>query len=536
MSKFNVQKANSKQKKSIRPDTLNKENFPAYSRKPELDLVTRLLSSFVNNQYYSSTNTQIKELVSIIDEIKDKKFIAQATIYARDEFNMRSITHVMMCELIRNIRSDKNNVTPEWLKNAIVKTVVRVDDILEILAYWDSLQEKNIPNILKKGLREAFNKFDNYQLAKYAGRGKSTFSLIDAIRILHPKPTERNADTLEKLIKEGKATADTRQTQLTQAIQSALTTTDENVSSEERENIKQEAKREAWIKYLDNPKKVAYFDLLKNLISIMNDCPEKLDDAIAILTDSERISKSRVLPFRFYNAYRAVATESASSDTRKLMSALSTALDLSCKNVPNNFKNTLVVVDISDSMRDPVSASSDDVKRNKEYGKNLTLRCFEAGALFGAILAKHSNCDILMFASKAGYLNYNPQDTSISIAELISKNMGKCGYGTDFHSIFKTINKAYDRIVIFTDLQGFSPHTNYEINRCHSDIQKMKSTFNCDPYIHSIDLRSYGTTMFPSKDVKYSQLSGYSEKIFELLQNVESDPNILINIIEKIDI
>ena len=57
-----------------------------------------------------------------------------------------------------------------------------------------------MPNSLKRGIRDAFDKFDGYQLAKYRGEGR-TVKLVDVVNLVHPKPTDRNRDALEQLIK-----------------------------------------------------------------------------------------------------------------------------------------------------------------------------------------------------------------------------------------------------------------------------------------------------------------------------------------------
>lgn len=202
MSRFNQNSEGTK--------TVNLAGGQAYSQTPELELVSILLTSFANDQFYKSANDtfdRLKELVRICD----KQFVAQAAIYARTQFGMRSITHVVASELAKHISGEK------WAKDFYSAIVYRPDDMMEIISYHTSKNGK-IPNSMKKGIAKAFNKFDRYQLAKYRGEGKG-FKLIDVVNIVHPVPVEKNADAINALVKGELKSFDTWETELSKAGQ-----------------------------------------------------------------------------------------------------------------------------------------------------------------------------------------------------------------------------------------------------------------------------------------------------------------------------
>ena len=93
MSKFN---ATVNQPKTL---TTNLAGGQAYSQTNELALVSLLLTSFVNDQFYRSAQSSLDELRNLVTKVEDKEFIAKAAIYARDKFGMRSITHALAGEL-----------------------------------------------------------------------------------------------------------------------------------------------------------------------------------------------------------------------------------------------------------------------------------------------------------------------------------------------------------------------------------------------------------------------------------------------------
>ena len=149
MSRFNTATQSTK--------TTNLAGGKAYSQTPELELISILLTSFANDTFYKSANETFETMKTLISKC-DKKFVAQAAIYARTKFGMRSITHVVASELAKHIGGEK------WAKEFYEQVVYRPDDMSEIVSYHVSKNGK-LSNSMKKGLAKAFDKFDKYALA-----------------------------------------------------------------------------------------------------------------------------------------------------------------------------------------------------------------------------------------------------------------------------------------------------------------------------------------------------------------------------------
>jgi len=154
MGKFN---ATIKEPKTL---TTNLAGGEAYKQSNELELVSTLLTSFVNDQFYKTTESTLDDLRKVLKKV-DPVFAAKAAIYARDKFGMRSISHVVAAELAPYLSGN------EYASKFYDKVVIRPDDILEILAYYKENVGDKIPNSMKKGFAKAFDKFDGYQLAKW---------------------------------------------------------------------------------------------------------------------------------------------------------------------------------------------------------------------------------------------------------------------------------------------------------------------------------------------------------------------------------
>jgi len=480
MSKFNqtVVKPTTK--------TTNLAGGEAYKASNELALVSLLLTSFVSNQFYRTADQSLEELKKYIKTMNNKEFIAKSAIFARDEFGMRSITHALAGELASELTGK------EWGKNFYEKVITRVDDMTEIMSYYlANKTDKNhpkFPNSLKKGFAKAFDKFDGYQIGKYRGENKEV-KLVDVVNLVHPVPTERNKEALNSLVNGALKNTKTWESMLSQAGQMA-----------QDEDDLSRLKADAWSELILN-KKLGLMAVLRNLRNILTQSPDMIPSVCEILTNVNAIKKSRVLPFRFNTAYEEVSKLGNDKNVRDLLQAISKALDISTINVPK-FEDTLFVIDVSGSMSGKPS---------------------EIASLFAAMFAKVNNCDVMTFANNANYVGYNPNDSILTI-----KNSFKfTGGGTNFRSIFQTANKAYDRVIILSDMAGWIGHTTPV-----KEFNDYKKKFNCNPYVYSWDLQGYSTLQFPES--KVFCLSGFSEKVFDIMKLMEEDKQALYNRINSI--
>ena len=462
--------------------TTNLAGGEAYVQTPALELVSVLLTSFAQDQFYRKATDTNARLIELLAK-NDAEFAAKAAIYARTKFGMRSITHLLAGELA------KYATGKEWAKSFYEQIVYRPDDMTEIMAYYFNTQKLKLPNAMKKGFAAAFDKFDGYQLAKYRNANKD-LKLVDVVNLIHPKPTDRNREALTLLVKNELRSVDTWESKLTKAGQNA-----------ENELEKETLKADAWTELIET-RKIGYFALLRNLRNIMelvNDTV--LDKALDLLINEKLIRKSLVLPFRFTTAYTEIKQINGKA-ARKVMAALDQAVDISLKNVPRFEGDTLVVLDVSGSM---------------------TGRPAEIGSLFAAILAKSNNADFMTFSDDAQYHQINIRNSTLSIANALNFSAG----GTNFHAIFQTINQRYDRIIILSDMQGwiggYSPKASFDA---------YKAKYKANPFIYSFDLQGYGSLQFPEN--KVFALAGFSDKIFDLMALLETDPKAIVNEINKV--
>ncbi len=474
MSRFNTPTTGTK--------TVNFAGGEAFMQSPKLELVSILLTSFANDTFYETASSKFERLSGLLKKV-DPLFAAQAAIYARTEFGMRSITHVLAGELAKYASGQ------EWGKRFYDKIVYRPDDMLEIISYLKANKQK-ISSAIKKGFDSAIGRFDEYQLAKYRGESKSV-KLVDVVNLVHPVPTEKNKEALRKLVNGELKSTETWETKITQSGQGDKT--------EEEKLI---AKKEAWADMVKSGK-MGYFALLRNLRNLMESVPELEKEIINQLTDRNKIKKSLVLPFRFFTA---ITELEKLSNTRNIVSAISDAAEISLDNVPELRGKTLIAVDVSGSM---------------------TGRPQEIARMFGAVLYKVTDSILLTFDNTARYITLNPKDSLLSLM----KGVYFHGGGTNFNSIFESATQKFNRIIILSDMQAWmSGGWNHSVPT--QSFNDYKSRTGADPIIYSFDLNSYGSMQFPERNVYC--LAGFSDKIFDIMKVLEEDKDALIHKIESV--
>lgn len=483
MSRFGTKKQNTTK-------TVNLAGGESYKQSAELELASILLTSFTKDKFYRTSADEINRLKELI-KVVNPEIACKAAVYTRQVAGMRSISHVLAAEIAPYV-SGKPYARAFY--NAVVR---RPDDMLEILAYgkankW-AYKDKRMPMAMKRGFADALYKFDKYQLGKWR-KQSNEINLVNVVHLVHPKP-----NTVLNLLYKNRLKAErTRESMLADTGQI------ENKSKLSFAEIKEAKaeKLEAGWKDLLSTKKIGYKALVGSLVKIINEAPDMVNITCELLQDYNLIRKSLVMPSELIVAYEQVGKLIGSSKSRMILLALENALNYSVENAPKFRGETLVVLDESGSMR----------------GKPAVI-----GGLFAAVLCKANNCDLMTFGSSARYRNYNPSDSVSTIAKNISFASGS----TNFKSIFNTARKAYDRVIILSDMQGWVGYT------APTDVFNVYcKKYNVNPYVYSWDLQGYGTTQFPSK--KIFALAGFNNNVFDIMKNMEESENALLDKIKSV--
>jgi len=505
----------------VQSQTVNHEGAVAYQMGAEMELVTILLTSFAQDSYYESADKTFDRLIGLIDALPDKTFAAKAAIYARNQFGMRSISHVVAGEIAAKVKGES------WTKRFIEQVVRRPDDMTEILSYYQSKYGRTpIPNSLKKGFALAFNKFDRYQLAKYRGE-RQAVSLIDVVNISHPVPTEHNKEALRLLVADKLRSEDTRDAVMTEIGQRDISDTE-----------KIEKKAEAWTDLLKTDshgrRKLGYFALVKNLRNIIEQAPEQIDTVCEALIDTQVIRKSLVMPFRLYTAYKQIQ-DIHNYEAVRVLDALATALNLSCENIPGLPGNSIIGIDNSHSM-----------KGNLISPKSVVTRA-DIACLLGAMMFERTdNTVVMLFADTHEIAPLMKSNSVLANMEIIRRVDVGLGHNTNGYLVpeqARRSNLHVDNFLIFTDLQMYDAEgVRYDRTpptpgrSFKKEITKYRRDVNPKAKVYSFDCAGYGTLQMPAGDPKSYLLAGFSEKMFDTIKLLEKDRNAFLNMIKTIDL
>lgn len=468
MSRFNTNKPSSR--------TTNLAGGEAFSMTPQMELVHAVLTTFLEDKYYESGEDRISRIQALITQNKPE-FVAKLAVVARTEFNLRSVSHLLLGELSKVHRGD------DLVKRAIVASAVRVDDLTEIASYLDG----KLPKQVKRGIRNALLKFNRYQLAKYKGQSKG-ISLVDLFNLTHPKAQHANDEqkkAWEDLIKGNLKSFDTWETEIS--------------------NAPLEQKKAKW-EALVSENKLGYMALLRNLNNLIkNDVSEDvIDKAVSKLTNPEEVAKSKQLPFRFTTAYENV------QGNRKLTDAISVAMDHAVSNTPELPGKTLIAIDSSGSMQgDPMKKAS----------------------IFGATLTKaNANSDVVLYDTRIKELTISGRTPVIDIARNIER-MAMSG-GTETAIVFAYAmqkNYKYNRIIIISDNESWKE------SYYGSSVQEAYKQYcqQADPFVYAIDIQGYGTRDVSSPKVFHT--CGWSNRLLDFIGKIEKGET-LVDCIKKYEL
>lgn len=457
-----------------------------------------------NDAYYESETTIVKRLRAALTacvKANDLDFVANAIVHARTAMHIRTMPLMLTVMFAKELRAQKK--TYANMRTLVSDVIQRADQITDMLAFslTEFGQKKAIPTALKRGIADAFNKFDEYQFAKYNRDNAVKFT--DVMRIVHPEPK-----TLEQGIIFDKIMNSARpDNQVTAAGQLATPYTWETQLSDAGKSGKDKA--EVWTQLIESGK-LGYMALLRNVRNFVEAgvsaaVMKKVCDRIA---DPKEVARSKQLPFRFLTAYN-VATELGHNG---LIRAISRALDASVANLPHIGDNVWIIFDSSASMR---SAGMNPKARNN-YGwgyrdnKSYNGSAMDNACLFAAVLAKASaealNVGVTHFATRAEMIGFNSDDSVMSIYEKFKNN--DAGYSTNLDAALRLKSKLGfepDAVFVISDMQ---------VNRMSGSnlIKQFKNTESK----FALNLGQYEATPVGEMDGWY-QLAGWSSALFDFI-------------------
>ncbi|WP_435524084.1 TROVE domain-containing protein [Chryseobacterium indoltheticum] len=328
---------------------MNYEGAKAYKMTPAEELYSAVVTTGLSNTTYEKGNERLARIQSLIQK-NDPEFVAKLAVYARKEMYLRSIPLVLTTELA------KQTSGTDLVSKTVDGVIQRADEITELLAYYQLANERTetkklnrLSKQIQKGLIKSFNKFDEYQFAKY--NRKAEVTLKDALFLVHPKQKMKISRQFStKLL----------------TIRWKLHTLGKlNFQCWVRQNLPMTQKRKSAFKNkweeLIFSNKLGYMATLRNLRNILEAqvSSAAMYKVCNYLSDEKAVRNSKQLPFRFLAAYRELKAID-SPYLSSILEALEDAVMISAKNIKGfGFETSVVIAaDVSGSMQQPISPKS----------------------------------------------------------------------------------------------------------------------------------------------------------------------------------
>ena len=291
-------------------------------------------------------------------------------------------------------------------RQLLAEIFTRPDDITDYLAlYWKD-GKKPLKRRMRGAIKDALNKFDAYQLAKYKGSKTDAVKLIDLFNLVHPRPSSPEQSILfNSVVNQSLEAPDTWEVALSAGAD----------------------KKETFTRLMKEKKLggMAFFKNLRNMLEA--GVPEK-----DILYYMSELKTDRLMPMNLFAAASIMEEHSV-----RIAGAIEQKLLDMVKTLPRLKGKTAIVLDTSGSMFGAM------------VGKSKFERIHYAVALATIIQGMCDDTQLIFFNTKG----YNIKGkTGLAMAKEAAKHQG----GTDHAAGLSLVDKDVDRVIMLTDEQSSS--------------------------------------------------------------------------------
>jgi 60 kDa SS-A/Ro ribonucleoprotein len=499
--------------------TVNYEGEKAFALDAAMELYTAVVTWSLNDTFYEKSNPRLLRVRALIAQ-NDPVFVAQLAVYTRHQMYLRSAPLVLITELAKIHAGD------DLVARTTAAVVARADEITELLACYQLLNQRTgtkklnrISKQIQKGLAAAFNRFDEYQFAKY--NRDTEVKLRDVLFLVHPKAKDEQQQALfDKIATNTLATPYTWETELSALGQVGYPD----------EGAKKLAFKQKWEELIDS-QKLGYMALLRNVRNLLEAeiSHDHVQKVCQTLASAENVAKARQFPFRYLSAYRELqgnipeeaqrrltgtvkSTLSGSKVHREeILEALEAAILQSVATIPGFDPETRVLVacDVSGSMYKPVSPKS-------------KVLLFDIGLVLAMLLqTRCQNVGVGMFGDTWKTIAVPKNDVLANVQEFYRRE-GEVGYSTNGYLVIQDLlerKQILDKVMIFTDCQLWNSTQGNE--HIQALWQQYRREVAPEARLYLFDLSGYGKSPVRIMQEGVDLLAGWSDKVFGMLDALE---------------
>ena len=452
-----------------------------------------VLSTMLGEDQFYEDEVSIKQRIRDLIPFCTPEDVFQLAMDAREKYHLR---HIPLFILNVMCKIDGYN---HLVKEGLIRVIQRPDEILKFMSiYWED-GKCPIANSVKKGISECFNKFNEYQLAKYNRPMKidneRQITLKDVMFMCHAKPkTSVSKYTKEDRKNNVEIPNDDKSILFSKLVNDELAIPDTwevNLSSSEN-------KKATWERMIDE-NKLGGLAVLRN---IRNFIKEGIDNE-KIVKAISNIKSEKILPYRFIAAERAINNyyeEKRSWDEPKIINevvvkALEEKMLENLENKGELSGHTALIIDVSGSMRSALSSKSDLARLDAANGLAILLNeiC--------------EDIDIFTFSNKTIMLPMSEGLQGFALGNMVQNSQRhECTYLRksleEIEKFYREVNKRTPkRCIIITDEQS---------------ADGIEKPFCENNYIINVASSEYGLNY-----KEYLHINGFSEVVIDWIMEYE---------------
>jgi hypothetical protein len=540
MSKINPKKPNLRQRENATAAataTVNASGYSMNSYTPsssELELYKIASSTLLGKDTFYATGDAQYQKIKLLATKCSRQFLLALAVYLRHEADIRSTSSLLLVEAARRqtvAREPKSLVrfyTPFILQ--------RMDEPAAVIsAYQTEVGSlKNFPAALKRGIGDFLTqRATRYNLPKYLQRSNAV-NLYDVFNLVHPTPRDENQAEVFRQFLAGEL----KNTETWEAKLSAAGKTGES-------------KTETWNESVSSMGIMALCRNLRNMLQA------QAWDAVKVvctrLEDRSTIINSRMFPYQFWQAWTAITgykwsryasmgadyksflytcgltdSDNALKAYTSIRSALNTALRHSAQNLEGLDTDTMFILDVSGSM-----TSSMHSVVPAEIGSLLL--CIGASAMKSGAKFAGAFFDSDTRAMPVAIKNLIAAGNIISAMEAMTQQFTGGYTNHDSAAKYAANYSGFPVQTVFTFTDEVSTRGHGTVLHTWQTLRAAaKSKYGFDANFFSVNLAGQTPSLMPSKTKGYTELSGFSDKIFSMAHRLtDSSDDAVIDILNR---
>jgi 60 kDa SS-A/Ro ribonucleoprotein len=477
-------------------DARNEAGGRAYQLPAEHALAQFAATGCLNTTFYAAAEHQLERVLDLSARVTPE-FVAKTAMYCRQRGYMKDMPALLLAGLSRRDPKLMDRVFDRIVDSPrMLRTFVQI-------VRSGATGRKSLGSAPKRCVRRWLDQ--RTDAALFAASVGNAPSLVDIVKMVHPKPNTPQRDalfgyligrdvvrqSLPPLVQQFESFKAGDRSEVPDVPFQMLTALDLT-----REEWTRVAQRASWQKTRMNLNTFARHGVFGE--------SQMTELIVERLRNASEIARARVFPYQLLAAYRTADA----AVPGKVRAALEDAMELAIANVPSIDGQVYVCPDVSGSMRSPVTGH--------RKGATTAVRCVDVAALVtAAIVRRNPSTDVLPFEQSVVPLRLSARDSVMTNADRLG-SVG--GGGTSVSAPLAKLNaeKAKgDLVVVVSDNQSWVDASGSRGTATMREWNAFRAR-NPRARLVLIDLQPYATTQAIERE-DILNVGGFSDQVFDVV-------------------